>query len=50
MILILARWLVEGNDAKEALFLLQKTVDAYKKHLESFAGDKLKYFETENLD
>lgn len=45
----LARWHVTGNPEKEQLFKLEKTLLDYKKHLERFAGDKLEYFEYDEL-
>lgn len=46
----LAQWHVEGNPEREAIFKLEKTLNSFRKHLENFAGDKLKYFEVTQLE
>ena len=45
----LAQWQVKDNDEHEAIFKLEKTLNSFKKHLDTFAGDKLLYFEVTDI-
>ena len=46
----LASWQIKDNPAREQLFVLRATAEKYKEHLTRFAGDKLIYFNIEELD